>query len=233
MTFYQAQPPGLGRRERRAHRRPRGDLAARHAAERRGRSPAPSYFSGRPGPARRRRRVRPARPFATGLGRPPGLPAAARSRACCSWPTCSRRSTGSASSCGSTLLLAGKDAHPQTYLVGGMALAPPWGGPAASRTRQHPQVPDHNAPDRAQRRGHRPDATACVDRGPRVRRPGPRAGHAAPAGRGLPGVGLDRRGARQLPGVRGVPAGRRRGRRAAVPAARSAARTATSSAPSR
>ncbi len=43
-------------------------------------------------------------------------------------------------------LLGGKDPHPQTYLVGGMALVPPWGGPAASRTRQHPQVPDHNAP---------------------------------------------------------------------------------------
>lgn len=43
-------------------------------------------------------------------------------------------------------LLSGKDAHPQTYLVGGMALAPPWGGPAASQARQHPQVPDRNAP---------------------------------------------------------------------------------------
>ncbi|MEI7743609.1 MAG: nickel-dependent hydrogenase large subunit [Chloroflexota bacterium] len=43
-------------------------------------------------------------------------------------------------------LLGGKDPHPQTYLVGGMSLAPPWGGPAASKSRQHPQVPDHNAP---------------------------------------------------------------------------------------
>ncbi len=43
-------------------------------------------------------------------------------------------------------LLGGKDPHPQTYLVGGMALVPPWGGPAASQTRQHPQVPDRNAP---------------------------------------------------------------------------------------
>jgi hydrogenase large subunit len=43
-------------------------------------------------------------------------------------------------------LLSGKEAHPQTFLVGGMALAPPWGGPAASKTRQHPQVPDRNAP---------------------------------------------------------------------------------------
>jgi Ni,Fe-hydrogenase I large subunit len=43
-------------------------------------------------------------------------------------------------------LLGGKDPHPQTYLVGGMAVAPPWGGPAASQMRQHPQVPDRNAP---------------------------------------------------------------------------------------
>jgi Ni,Fe-hydrogenase I large subunit len=43
-------------------------------------------------------------------------------------------------------LLSGKEAHPQTYLVGGMSLAPPWGGPTASKTRQHPQVPDRNAP---------------------------------------------------------------------------------------
>ena len=43
-------------------------------------------------------------------------------------------------------LLSGKDTHPQTYLVGGMALVPPWGGPSASQTRQHPQVPDRNAP---------------------------------------------------------------------------------------
>jgi Ni,Fe-hydrogenase I large subunit len=43
-------------------------------------------------------------------------------------------------------LLGGKDPHAQTYLVGGMALAPPWGGPTASRTRQHPKVPDRDAP---------------------------------------------------------------------------------------
>lgn len=43
-------------------------------------------------------------------------------------------------------LLGGKDPHPQTFLVGGMAVAPPWGGPAASQMRQHPQVPDRNAP---------------------------------------------------------------------------------------
>ncbi|MEO5966304.1 MAG: nickel-dependent hydrogenase large subunit [Candidatus Limnocylindrales bacterium] len=43
-------------------------------------------------------------------------------------------------------LLGGKDPHPQTYLVGGMALAPPWGGPAPSQQRGHPDVPDRNAP---------------------------------------------------------------------------------------
>jgi hydrogenase large subunit len=44
-------------------------------------------------------------------------------------------------------LLGGKDPHPQTYLVGGMAVAPPWGGPAGASGRDHPQVPDRNAPD--------------------------------------------------------------------------------------
>lgn len=44
-------------------------------------------------------------------------------------------------------LLGGKDPHPQTYLVGGMAVVPPWGGPAGTTGRNHPQVPDRNAPD--------------------------------------------------------------------------------------
>jgi hydrogenase large subunit len=44
-------------------------------------------------------------------------------------------------------LFGGKDPHPQTYLVGGMAVAPPWGGPAGASGRDHPQVPDHNSPD--------------------------------------------------------------------------------------
>ena len=43
-------------------------------------------------------------------------------------------------------LLGGKDPHAQTYLVGGVALAPPWGGPEASMTRQHPPVPGRNTP---------------------------------------------------------------------------------------
>jgi hydrogenase large subunit len=42
-------------------------------------------------------------------------------------------------------LLGGKDPHPQSYLVGGMSLTPPWGGPPAP-ARQHPQLPDRNAP---------------------------------------------------------------------------------------
>ena len=43
-------------------------------------------------------------------------------------------------------LLGGKDPHAQTYLVGGMAVAPPWGGPGGATGRDHPQVPDRNAP---------------------------------------------------------------------------------------
>ncbi len=44
-------------------------------------------------------------------------------------------------------LLGGKDPHAQTFLVGGMAVAPPWGGPAGAAGRDHPQVPDRNAPE--------------------------------------------------------------------------------------
>ena len=44
-------------------------------------------------------------------------------------------------------LLGGKDPHPQTFLVGGMAVAPPWGGPTGAVGRDHPSVPDRNAPD--------------------------------------------------------------------------------------
>jgi Ni,Fe-hydrogenase I large subunit len=45
------------------------------------------------------------------------------------------------------VLLGGKDPHPQTYLVGGMSLAPPWGGPIGQRNRDHPDVPHRNSPD--------------------------------------------------------------------------------------
>ncbi len=44
-------------------------------------------------------------------------------------------------------LLGGKDPHPQTYLVGGMAVVAPWGGPKGQTGRDHPKVPDRNAPD--------------------------------------------------------------------------------------
>jgi len=35
-------------------------------------------------------------------------------------------------------MLGGKSPHPQTYLVGGMALAPEWGGPASRQVGEHP-----------------------------------------------------------------------------------------------
>ncbi len=83
-------------------------------------------------------------------------------------------------------LLGGKDPHPQTYLVGGMAVAPPWGGPAASQLRQHPQVPDRNAPAPTQQGGPRPARGPGPD-GTKVRRRGPRSRY-GDAGRRIPGV---------------------------------------------
>lgn len=44
-------------------------------------------------------------------------------------------------------ILGGKDPHPQTYLVGGMAVTPPWGGPIRAVTGEHPQLPERTAPD--------------------------------------------------------------------------------------
>ena len=44
-------------------------------------------------------------------------------------------------------ILGGKDPHPQTFLVGGMALATPWGGPSPRSNRGHPDVPERNSPD--------------------------------------------------------------------------------------
>ena len=43
-------------------------------------------------------------------------------------------------------LLGGRDPHPQSYLVGGVSLTPPWGGPPARRAGEHPQLPDRNTP---------------------------------------------------------------------------------------
>ena len=43
-------------------------------------------------------------------------------------------------------LLGGRDPHPQSYLVGGVSLTPPWGGPPVRRAGEHPQLPDRNTP---------------------------------------------------------------------------------------
>ncbi len=43
-------------------------------------------------------------------------------------------------------LLGGKSPHPQTYLVGGMVLTPPWGGPNRAVPGQHPQQVERTAP---------------------------------------------------------------------------------------
>jgi Ni,Fe-hydrogenase I large subunit len=44
------------------------------------------------------------------------------------------------------VLLGGKSPHPQTLIVGGMALTPPWGGPRRPDTGQHPWQSNRNAP---------------------------------------------------------------------------------------
>jgi Ni,Fe-hydrogenase I large subunit len=43
-------------------------------------------------------------------------------------------------------LFGGRDPHPQSYLVGGMSIAAPWGGPPVSRAREHPPMPERDAP---------------------------------------------------------------------------------------
>jgi hydrogenase large subunit len=43
-------------------------------------------------------------------------------------------------------ILGGKNPHPQTFLVGGMALTPPWGGPNRGLPGEHPQQIDKRAP---------------------------------------------------------------------------------------
>jgi [NiFe] hydrogenase large subunit/hydrogenase large subunit len=50
-------------------------------------------------------------------------------------------------------ILGGKNPHPQTYLVGGMALAPEWGGPAPALPGEHPQQVDKKAPTALSERG--------------------------------------------------------------------------------
>lgn len=43
-------------------------------------------------------------------------------------------------------LFGGKSPHPQTYLVGGMSIAPPWGGPRQTLPGQHPTLAERDAP---------------------------------------------------------------------------------------
>ena len=43
-------------------------------------------------------------------------------------------------------ILGGKNPHPQTFLVGGMALTPPWGGPSRGLPGEHPQQIDKRSP---------------------------------------------------------------------------------------
>ncbi|HEX5590729.1 MAG TPA: nickel-dependent hydrogenase large subunit [Candidatus Limnocylindrales bacterium] len=47
----------------------------------------------------------------------------------------------------------GKSPHPQTFLVGGLALTPPWGGPARATTGEHPRRPQSEAPAALGERG--------------------------------------------------------------------------------
>jgi Ni,Fe-hydrogenase I large subunit len=49
--------------------------------------------------------------------------------------------------------LGGKSPHPQTLLVGGVSLAPPWGGPARATVGEHPQRPQTSAPAALGERG--------------------------------------------------------------------------------
>lgn len=50
-------------------------------------------------------------------------------------------------------LLGGKNPHPQTYLVGGMAIAPPWGGPHHPLPGEHPRPLDQGSPAALSTRG--------------------------------------------------------------------------------
>jgi len=50
-------------------------------------------------------------------------------------------------------LLGGKNPHPQTFLVGGMALTPPWGGPSQALPGEHPSLVERNAPTALSPRG--------------------------------------------------------------------------------
>lgn len=60
-------------------------------------------------------------------------------------------------------LLGGKSPHPQTYLVGGMALAPPWGGPNRGLPGEHPQEIERSSPIALSARGLSDIGTAIAD----------------------------------------------------------------------
>jgi Ni,Fe-hydrogenase I large subunit len=49
--------------------------------------------------------------------------------------------------------LGGKSPHPQSFLVGGMSLTPPWGGPARATVGEHPRRPQSSAPAALSGRG--------------------------------------------------------------------------------
>lgn len=49
--------------------------------------------------------------------------------------------------------LGGKSPHPQTFLVGGVSLAPPWRGPARAITGEHPRRPQSSASAALSNRG--------------------------------------------------------------------------------
>ena len=49
--------------------------------------------------------------------------------------------------------LGGKSPHPQTFLVGGMSLTPPWGGPLRATVGEHPRRPGSRAPAALSQRG--------------------------------------------------------------------------------
>jgi len=49
--------------------------------------------------------------------------------------------------------LSGKSPHPQTFLVGGMALVPPWGGPERPAAKEHPRQVVRSSPAALSERG--------------------------------------------------------------------------------
>ena len=108
------------------------------------------------------------------------------------------------------VLLGGKNPHPQTFLVGGMAAGPPWGGPAQTRPGEHPRGRPERA-DRPERRRAWPTSPASSPRPGRSSTRSTSRTSLAIAG-DYPDWAAIGAGHRQLPLVRRVPGGRR-GRR--------------------